>query len=427
MIRRVLAIRLFLVGVVLALPPNMALSAELEEAARLLGFFNCAPRDLVDLPNVDLLIDDSISMRGFVQSDRGGRYRAVIERFERSGIGDNVTIRRLSSPGREPIKRSTTVLDPTLYSKDDTPLERAFDFARATPDSITVLISDLEHSTTNGDTRQARAALAAALVNKASVLLLGVRSAYSNQQMPRCSPTCPPQYRHFYVMIMARSPEILKLLVARSGIDSVAFDDDAAKIFGAPLYYSTRPAVEVTGVELLSDPVRGAWTEFRETAHIPCSDQALGHVQASFSYHGAWPSEPLRLLVNVIVHDPLSDLSEAVLQMSKIERPGWLSPRSVPTNGLQHSAHDRAFMTDKPIRFEYNLHETKRNTWDIYRIWFETKPANIEVPPWVARWNDQIPATRDASPAVAALVRTIIKEVTEKKPVLEHFIAIGRD
>jgi hypothetical protein len=405
-----------------------AQESKLAEADQLVGMFGCAP-DLTELPPIDLIIDNSKSMTGFVQSEGGGRYRAVINQILRNGFGDKVTIRKLSAPARDPIRQAASLFDPSFYLDDDTPLQMAFDYARLNSARITILLSDLEQSASDEDMRVAEAALVNALKKKRAVLLVGVRSPFSNQQSPRCSPMCAAQqHRYFYLMVMAPSREILRLFVDRTRIDKFAFDDSSDSKYGPPLFYSNRPALEVDNVQLLTDPARGPWTPFRENGHVSCADQTFNRVQASFTYTNAWPSEPLRLLVHVTVHDPVQDFSRTVARIAKVDRPGVAAtPQEIPASGLSHSAHRQAFVNDKLVSFKYVFRKPRPHSWNVYRVWFDSKQANIEVPTWVKKCNEQAPATKDAYPALAALVRTIIREVTEKEPMMEHFIAIGQD
>jgi len=395
----------------------------------LLQFFQCQPATGAELPPIDILIDDSISMRGFVNSEHGGRYRAMVKQLLENGVGEKVQIRRLSTPTRDLIQNREQVFAPTMYSNENTLLQRAFEFAQRRKGHVVILVSDLEQSTSDGDARDATSALETMLgTDRKHIMVLGIRSAYSNQRSPRCSPTCPSQgSRYLYLMVMAESPAALRLFVDRTHIDKFAFDDKEAARNGWPLFYSSRPALEVTGIELLSDPARGHWMESRETANVACADQALAHLQASFSYRGAWPNEPLRLLVKVTVNAPVDNFSSAVPEMNKIVRPRSARPLPFPATGLSHSARGQAFITNKTVRLEYNFRKPTPRTWDVYQVWFKSKPAHLEIPLWVSKWNEQVSATSDGSPAVAELVRTMLRVVTEKEPLLEHYIAIGQD
>jgi hypothetical protein len=402
-----------------------AQSAKLENAEQILSMFGFASSDIGELPAVDLVVDDSKSMRGFVQSQQGDRYRAVVDQLLQNAIGDSMTIRRLSAPRHESIRHAADLFEPAFYVRDDTPLDRAFLFAKANATHITILLSDLEQSTGEDDVRAAEAALVSALDKKKAVLLLGVRSAFNNQQRPQCSPACPAQQRYFYVIVMAPSPAILRSFVDRTRLDKFAFDDTIASPYGPTLFYSSRPALEVDRVDL--DSVRGPWKQFRDVVHTSGADQTFDRLQASFSYRYTWPVEALKLRVHIAVHDPVQDLSHAVPKMAEIRRPGPPMPREIPASGLSHSAEGQTFARDKTVSFEYKFPQPRPHTWSIYRVWFISRRANIEIPLWVKKCSEQAPATKDAYPAVAALVRTMIREVTEKEPMMEHFIAIGQD
>jgi hypothetical protein len=412
----------------IALMAQPALATELERSDQLLSFFGCSPPRLADLPPVDVLIDTSRSMKGFVHAENGGRYRKVLDRIlER--IGDKVTIRRLTAPNGEPIRPVRAVYKPDLYVDDITPLDRAFRFARESPQRITVLISDLEHSTKDGDLRDAERAIVVALSIKKNALVIGIKSPYINQESPACSPNCHAQgRRNLYVLIMASSPGLLRLLVDTTEIDGFANDDPDAAKNGSPIYYSDRSAAEVDDITLFGDPDRGAWREFRYPGRVRCADSALDRLQASFSYRDQWPKEPLRLLVTFVVRDPIQNFSWTAPRIERVERPSSRLRQAVKTHVVRHFADGEAFAEGgkpKSIRVEYNFTKPGIQKWDVYRVWFESNPANMAIPKWVAKWNEQVPASEDATPAVAALVRMMIREVTQKQVLLEHFIAIG--
>lgn len=406
-----------------------ARASELEAADRLVGLFGCTHIGKATLPPIDVLIDSSRSMKGFLHAERGGRYRKIIEKLIDT-VGHEVTFRRLSSPYAAPIRQDRSVYDPELYSTNDTPLDKAFDFARDRPDSITVLISDLEHSTTTGDLREASRALAVAITTKKYAALVGIRSAFSEQESPSCSPNCQTQRRrYFYVLALSKTPGALQRFVRMTGIDQFAFDDAGAAVHGAPLFFSDRPAVEITSIEIEGDRNRGPWDEYRDTARVACAETRIDRLQSSVTYRDVWPRHPLALRVGFRVHSPIQNFSWTAPKIEKIVRPVWRTPRSITTDVVTHFAKGEAFASGAPqsIRIEYSFQQPTPTTWDVYRIWFSSDPDNFEVPKWVAKWNEQVPASEDATPAVAALVRVMVRDVTQKIPLLEHFIAIGRN
>lgn len=413
---------------VVVLLARASFAAGLASPEQILSYFGCVSSGAAEVPPIDLLVDDSKSMRGFVNSDGGGRYRAMIDHLLETEVAATVTIRRLSATmGAEAIRRSETLFDPTFYGRDDTRLERAFEHAADTPQRLTILISDLEYSRNDADVRVATGALSRALQAKAHVLLIGLRSPYSTQRVPHCSPQCAPQQqRQFYLMIMSPSPAILRLFVDMTRVDKFAFDDGAAATHGPPLYYSGRPALEVTGSTFLDDIERGPWSAVREAAYVQCADQALGRLQVAFAYRGTFPTAPIRLALKVSVHAPIHNLSSAETRIQKMELTRSEVRRPTAAVRLWHSAREQAFVQGTLVTFVYHFSRPKPSTWDVYRIWLESRRANVGVPTWVAAWNQQSAATEDAQPAVATLVRTMIRQVTERQPLLEHYVVVGQ-
>jgi len=404
-----------------------AVDPALADADVLLRAFGCNPTDLPELPAVDMIVDDSKSMRGFVQSEGGDRFRAVVDQLLQGAVGDSITFRKLSAPRQEATTQATDLFVRDFYREEDTPLDRAFSFAKANPARITIILSDLEQSTDRNDVRVVQRALAASLVEKNAILLLGVRSAFSNQEAPRCAPACSPQqHRFFYVLIMAPSRGILRAFVEATRIDRFAFDDATAAADGPTLFYSSRPALEADSVELFTDPERGPWKPWRESVGVSCADQAGGRLQSSFTYAKKWPLDPLMLRVHVVVHDPIQNFSRAVARVSMTEYPGLGNPRFVRA-GVSHSARVQVFALDRVVSFNYVFARPRPHTWNVYRVWFESAQGSTEIPRWVRTCSLQHPTTTNAYPTVAALVRTMIKVVTEKEPMIEHYIAIGQD
>lgn len=395
----------------------------------------CTPPARQPLPPVEIIVDDSESMAGFLRSEGGDVYRKVLENLiARSG---QVVVRPLNSLPRESRvdagtrrrKRSSSSGAPrasvgnpfsdTFYSKQATPLDAAFRAARDDQGNrIFVIVSDLlqPRSSPGAATRM----LAAALQNKRAVLIVGFRSAFSSQVLPRCTPRCtstalrPP----VFVIVLAPTSAIL-----REFEEQVALRANSVQTDSSPHYfYGDGPALAVGNV--LPAKQRGErWSIVRQD--VDCKAE-FGPRQVIYVSRDA-PSR-FRLELSPIVRTSVIDLTEAEPDVSFVDEGSVRAAAFEPSAArLEH----RVGMVYKStgIRVAYALDQPTQG-WRAYRVRYRPGDRSLSAPDWVTNWSKEEPAYNpernvDAVNVyiVKELVQTILNSTfIEQRPMLEHFL-----
>lgn len=351
-----------------------------------------APRDAVtaDATELDLYVDDSGSMRGYV-TDPQSNYRTVLRELLQNAASRNYRLRVLKFSGGvndasglhfEPLLR------PGFYNGDDTPLTALFRSLPASRNRVVVLISDLVLS--DNRTNYAELAHTLAALPFPEVKLLAFRSSFSGRYVPEAAnpanhhrdpidpltlgQTLPGKGRPFYLLIAA--PNRRSMMSVSEGILNrlpsavQEFEPRRGVVLERPTANFASPAGRIWAM----DP------------GPPASETEVGRrINSTFSLTRSGNSAPLVL--------PLSFPARFHVSLRDLRRLGLTTRRVVRTNNQWRDLQPDAVkvqdgkVEDGKLKLSLALAEPAAKQCEVYHIRMSPGQNNADPPPWVNEWS----------------------------------------
>ena len=378
----------------------------------------CSPtRTARELPSIEIIIDDSGSMRGFVSAENGDIYRKVIENLTGTLADHHFAVRALHD--LDGIVKTSRPLTPNFYSGADTPLRRAFDVASSDRSgSIFVIISDLIQP--RSELGRVCGALKKALRVKPAMQVLGIRSAFSTQTRPQCAPQCRAEaHPAVYVIVLAPDDEALQLFEARTHLVASSLSADMKFTLdrrnGPYLFYSKIPAIEVLRVV----PVEIDGWRAEALAESACGSFVT--VMSSI----AETKVPLRLRLSTTVNDPDVYPAKAHFAVARVHSPQLASIEAIRPDLITHDRVLPLFFGELEVTYRIG---SPPSGWDVYRVRLMPAEESLLSPDWVGEWSKEAPiiGENDTVSIADNIIQTALHAVTQMEPMLEHFIAVHR-
>jgi hypothetical protein len=389
----------------------------------------CQPEAAVDDMRVDLVVDDSKSILGFLRVT-GGNYRDLLRRLTDRRVTSGLTVRSLNRTSA--MVKSSDLLKKEFYRFDDTPLQNAFDHAaRGAPNVVTVVVSDLVQS--GSDPEKAVRALSAALERAPHVLIIGMSAPYY-EDSDQCEPDCDPDTdRHFYLIALASDPRYLRTFMTTTGVERLADRRTAEEIErgigdGPTLFYSHAPILDASNIEIMARQ-QSEWQPLHgETTIISC-DAGMTHAPFAAFVTRVERTEQapslflrVRARVNAAIADSarIETCVDAVRTPPPTRRPPDV--KGVALRGLTPLVSDAGRSTWLELQYDATLPTT--NQWTIYRVRSFIKAGPRHVPWWVERWSAD-DRSKDGTLALESLVREIVKHRADETPVMEIWLGLA--
>ncbi len=393
-------------------PPAMPAPAEL------LRPFGCAEAlAAAARPQVDLYLDASVSMRGFMVPQ--GDYPRMLEDLlgRLAGGGFPYRVHAVCEDAcAHPVETATgegeavRVLTPAFYHGQRTPLaqalvrlasDRVASRSNDQPARASILISDMEQSDTHTDQRTLVDALRRLAERAPHLLLLSFQTRF--QPLRHARDQAPPP-RRFYLLAVAPSAAALAELQQR-----------VLRHLGAG--HSFQPAltpVIVKDVRPQGDGADPLWGAFRKPQELPCGKDTV-HFASFLERHpprdAADGSLKLRLTGDLRV--PLQALGDLRYE---VRRPGGAA--AFTPVAQQHPKEPGSVVLFVPAP------RPAANSWDAYRIRVRAGGGNLDVPDWVKEATG--PIERGKTPHLDHLVRAMQQAITEDVVFLDLLLAFGR-
>ena len=392
--------------------------------AELLRPFGCAaPPVAVARPRVDLYLDASVSMRGFMTP--GGGYPRMLEdllgRLASGGFPSRVHA-VCEDACSQPVEAAAgegaavRVLSPGFYNGQRTPLAQVLGrIAREGQQGrAALLISDLEQSDAHTDQRTLVDAFRLLAERTPHLLLLAFQSDFasshsspsrSSRHGARAHGTAPlPAIpRRFYLLAVAPSAAALSELEQRV----------LRHLNAGHTFQPTLTPIVVKEVRPLGggDPV---WGAFRKQQELPCDRDPVRF--ASFLERRP-PRDPgegaLQLRLTGDLQAPLHALSDLRYE---VRRPGGATAFTL--SARQNPKEPGTVVLSVPAP------RPAPHSWDSYRVRVRTGGGNLEVPAWVKEATG--PMERGQTPHLDHLVRAMQQAITEDVVFLDLLLAFGR-
>lgn len=387
--------------------------------------FDCQREEAVHDLQIDLIVDDSSSMAGFLRV-AGGDYRKLVSDLTDLGVTPPVKIRPLNRPGV--ILQSTA----PLFTEDfygrfhTTPLQNAFEKVPQDPTNIvTVLVSDLVQSKKGADPRDAIRALSRALECAPYAMVMGLTAPYYERGRI--------ENRHFYLVALAHDQRYLRKFVTTTKVDRLADHRTIEEIRdgigeGPTLFYSMAPMLSALKIEVVAQHGR-EWSPADRETTIDCYGGLFRTPFAAFATSARRQSRipPLLLGIHARVDATITGNAQIRADVESVRVPTPVLHRT--TGGSRViSPGSIAPLVGNGRRRWLNLRvegEIPRDTnqWRFCRVRLYVTNGRVNPPWWVERWSAEEPP-KDGTLAVKGIVNKIIEDVAVESLLTEFWIGL---
>lgn len=384
------------------------------------------------LPPIDIYLDDSESMQGYVRP-KASEYSRIID-FLRSNLATvkcTTAVYRLSDPAK-PIKKNWLPEDANyrgFYCAATTPLDSLLTEHVLKNSGISLLITDFVQSTKKED-QQAKLqnALRALTDQKLEIELMGFRSKFVGNYFKESSPKSKYYFyendhveRPFYLLLVAPNRDTLELF-------------KRALLFGIGTYQTFRPRVQPLNIQNCRHHVpenyeQSAWKRERENHPAQgLTDSTKWLSVFSLRHPKKMIDEPLSILIDFTPELIVLDASRMAVTVEKstMDRNHMFSPVSVTDVQTVIVEQD----IDKQYRMDLNIPRPEPMSWDIYRVRIRGGSSNLGVPDWVVQWNtfndDNDLSNRGKTLNLLNSVRTMVLNISVNTVILDQYIMVGR-
>lgn len=366
--------------------------------------------------NVDVYIDGTVSMEGFVLDGALSQYQQAIPMLERAVIrqGGQISFFKFGSNIVELPGRSYGDADRKNFYRDNsinrtTEIEKVID--RATTDRLTVVVTDLfqERADINQLTEKIKTKFLSADL---AVGIMGIRSSYrgrifdvgiNNYSFDYSSNVEPGSLRPFYLLALGKAADISLYFDTLARGEMSGFPELQLLVFSRHLGPSvvswrnakiidTRGVNEVTGVLVRSDGSGGDFREFRVRSNF---DSPYIQAEIPFETLAGMPAfGGLRVTAErSFLCGPGSSTGNADVGQTDRE-----IPSSHPASAVNVS---EAAISDNKIKLKINVDSSKLERGSINGVRLVLRPDTYTLPEWVKEWNlsgEQVESFR-SSPA----------------------------
>ena len=385
------------------------------------------------VPPVEIVIDDSESMRGYVEAPNSA-YRRLVTKLLQKSIASGYTVRiggfadlRQSEPLETPL---STVLSRSFYRRADTPLAALFTrIASPKGQKIYIVVSDMVQSETGRDSLALTGAFRSMIGAAPAIALYGFRSAFRGTYFVESEPK--GKYlinvgddggKPFYMLILAPSADSLQQFERYAGIGPLTSGSDYNVVQFQTFYPSESP-IEIGAVNFVppAPPVKSGWLgenpltwkcgggdsvrvdTFRQR------DQPAGRSELVFSIQ-AVAKQPVILPNRYRVEIEKADIgpksaSVAPARVATVEVAGKLGEASCTVI--------------------YRFAPTVGHQWDIYRVRIRAGAGNLGLPAWVRDWSTSDDhADQKRTLNLATIIEAMVRSSSENVVFFDHVIEL---
>lgn len=377
---------------------------------------------------LDIYVDGSSSMRGFVSSFSSNYCQTVHEIVESATVGRfDLRIYKfateISTITNLPLNQ---LQSPAFYNGRDTPLAAILNRLALAPTRSAIIITDLVQSQTGTDSLLLAQALGHLAGQLHEIKLLGYRSTFNGSYYPEShhGPTIkltstqslPAAGRPFYLLVIAPDAPSMRRL------DSYLL----SRVPPAEMVNPTEPAVSVETIALASHKVGDLpWTLYRQPSR---KEARIRRITSAF--HLTRATEPQEILpLEVRMHAGIPIRSPAQLSYETTlftwkgpGHPDQISQVDLPVSGT-------AGKDSESMQMKLTLHRPEPGTWDIYMIRMRPGQGNLDVPLWVNAWStddDSNARNGNRTFQLKLIVQAMINSIAENSVFLEYILEVGR-
>ncbi|MEK7752162.1 MAG: hypothetical protein AAB654_09625 [Acidobacteriota bacterium] len=386
--------------------------------------------------DLDIYIDASMSMRGFVQgAAANSSYRQILQHVLQTGTtGQYRMVRYKFSRTMDTVNQAdpNQFLLPAFFDGTDTPLHSLLDRISQNPYAghISVLVSDLVQSQTGTSQLALVESLLKVAATGLELRLIGVRSSFDGlyyiESFPqtgqslalKLNQALPGGGRPFYLLVIAPDRPSMDRL------DRYVLD----KLSRPESFVPTEtPAVvkDILPARTSSPP---PWTRYSQRRG---GQSPSGATTWYTTFHEVRPQGRESLLA-------LQYLTQTTLPLDSPRKIGF-EVRKCTFDGRRFTKPVSATIgvtveksgagAGEGLQVSYRLPRPAPKVWEVYQVRMRPGEGNLAPPQWVRSWNtdsDQSPMVGNKTYQLALLVEAMVRAITEKNVFCEHYIAVRR-
>ena len=387
-------------------------------------------RDLAS--DLDLYVDDSGSMRGFVQSPHAN-YRVLVGRvLESAAAADlHTSVYAVSSQRVISSLPQEHILSAAFYNGPDTPLAALVRRIAAQPTHVALVISDMVESERGVDNLGLQAALVGLARQMPQVRLLGYRSDYIGPYVPEsrisggarleinASQSVPNAGRPFYLLAIAPNAASMQRL------DQSILD----RLPSLQTLDFSQPAFSVKSVSLNS----AAGSPWLKYSNFIRRNHAYDRFEDGFELKKARTgSDTVDLPVSLAIDDRVPVYKVEDLDLageSAVWDGNFTQRRSVKVPVTGSVSPDGSTLSAVLTLPNPALVDDKKANWQVYDLHLNPGAGNLNPPQWVVDWStedDSSPRAANRTYHLAGLVKTLETAITEHQACGEWILKIER-
>ncbi len=403
---------------------------------------------------VHVIIDDSLSMRGYFRA-QGSDYPTILNSLLNTlQSTSRATFYRLSSP-KTPIEMDASYND-TFYNRPSTPLAGAFRLVRNIDAKISiVLISDFvepEH----GGFQQLSRELTAAMKTRPFVALYGWKTPYRQNDTQLGD-------RPWYALLMSSSEEGLSLVERASGVQAASFRGTVESVSAArpagPNIFRSRSFAQVASLEWVADQSSDlGWQPAVKDQPLHKCDKSEQAVQYSAYVRLAPDNGELRFRGALVTTIPLKDVGDIAVSVRRVDRDAHgnlvndgVAPRNSSVRVLRYIQADPSPAVSRarraqtasacgdsqveersepappqsiPVEIVYSLPIDGEKT--SYIVEFHPGRLNLSCPKWISDWSTRDRGTWCKTFNLQDIVQAIIEASSKTETFLIQRLVLAR-
>jgi hypothetical protein len=401
----------------------------------LAAFDSCRPPSATasgPLPAMEIVIDDSESMRGFVDASNSAYRRLIRKLLEKSvaagyavgveGFADLHHDGRLGNP-------LSSVLSASFYRRADTPLSALFNQITAANDGkIYIVVSDMVQSETGRDSLALTGAFRKMVGVTPAITLYGFRSAFRGKYFVETPPKSIETVnmideggKPFYMLVLAPSLERLQQFERYAGIGPLTSGSE----YGVQMqtFYPSETPIELRGVAFVppGKSMKSAWNGFN-----PVDQRCNGGYVQTYAFKEADSPSGKR---QELVFSMLANARQPVILPSRysveISKANLSSKVSTVVPARTASVEVNGKLGEASAVLTYRFVKPDADTWDLYRIRFRAGAGNLGLPPWVQDWStsdDHNDPQRTLN--LATVIEAMVRSSSENVVFFDHIIEL---
>lgn len=399
------------------------------------------PANSAAAPKIQLFIDASESMRGFVSKPDSAYIGAISGLLDRAATSGFPTEAFSFAGNVRPLESTSPnlLLSNRFYNGAVTSFPNLFhEIALRWPrGAVSVIVSDLVQSSAAQDQRELSRAFQELAKLRPEVLLLGTRSSFFGRYFVegRMAGTTLSLALDGYGQDRGRPVYFLVVAPSRAALAAVerlllpSFDTEAR-------FDSTTPGLGVAGMRYL--PVDSEEMLGWNARSAPRALASAKGPRSLFSFEDALArgSEKGPLTIRLAVAEGDTDNSVSrIIDPGAVELEGtvraftagkWGAAKEVQLEReILFAEEEKRTVLD----LHYSFHRPRPFSWDAYRIRVFPGRGNIRLPIWVGDWStpdDSLSRWGNRTLKLDVLIETLYRSLRERIPVCEQYILLGR-